>query len=181
MLRLSAVEKYDDIPLEYRKTPVGLLLEYHNLSRDFDSHSKAGLLIGMCMDNRKHLKIPDNFAFIIRSGGANLRYSGFKVSFAISIGKVRHIVLIGHTNCGMVNLASKKENFIKGMVEGAGWSEEKATTHFQKYAHQFEIENEVKFVFNEATRLRNCYPLITVVPMLYKVETHKLFLVSASL
>ena len=41
----------------------------------------------MCMDNRKHLHIPDNFAFIIRSGGANLRYSEFKVSYAIAVGR----------------------------------------------------------------------------------------------
>ena len=32
----------------------------------------------------KKLDIPDNFAFIIRAGGANLRYSEFKISFAIS-------------------------------------------------------------------------------------------------
>jgi carbonic anhydrase len=44
------------------------LLEYHNLGRALDVCTKAQLLIGMCMDNRKHLRIPDNFAFIIRAG-----------------------------------------------------------------------------------------------------------------
>ena len=46
------------------------------------------LLVGMCMDNRRHVYIPDNFAFIIRSGGANLRCSEFKVSYAIAVGQV---------------------------------------------------------------------------------------------
>lgn len=61
------------------------------------------------MDNRKHLHIPENFAFIIRSGGANLCYSEFIVSnaiaiaIAIAIGNVKHIALVGHNNCGMVN------------------------------------------------------------------------------
>jgi len=66
----------------------------------------------MCMDNRKHLHMPDNFAFIIRTGGANLRYSEFKVSYAIAVGGVRHIALIGHSKCGMVNLAARKEAFV---------------------------------------------------------------------
>jgi len=107
------IDKISDIPREYLNTPIGLLLEYHNLNREFENYSEAQLLIGMCMDNRKHLHMPDNFAFIIRSGGANLRYSEFKVSFAISVGEVKHIALIAHSNCGMVNLASKKNIFIE--------------------------------------------------------------------
>ncbi len=73
------------------------------------------------MDNRKHLHIPDNFAFIIRAGGANLRYSEFKVSYAIAVGSVSCIALVGHNQCGMVNLISRKEQFIRGLVENAGW------------------------------------------------------------
>ena len=70
MHRLVKISATDDIPTEYRQTPIGLLLEYHNVNRPPDSFDKAQLLIGMCMDNRKHLHIPDNFAFIIRSGVA---------------------------------------------------------------------------------------------------------------
>lgn len=73
MRKLIRVDSTKDIPEAYRETPIGLLLEYHNLARPFSSYLKADLLIGMCMDNRKHLNIPDNFAYIIRSGGANLR------------------------------------------------------------------------------------------------------------
>ena len=69
MNRLHPVESRDDIPQQYRDTPIGLLLEYHNLDRPHATYSSARLLIGMCMDNRKHLHIPDNFSFIIRSGG----------------------------------------------------------------------------------------------------------------
>ena len=67
MNRLLAITSRDDIPAQYRDTPIGLLLEFHNLGRSHESYSNAQLLIGMCMDNRKHLHIPDNFAFIIRS------------------------------------------------------------------------------------------------------------------
>jgi len=108
MNRLIPITNIKDIPIDYQNTPIGLLLEYYNLNREFENYSNAQLLVGMCMDNRKHLHMPDNFAYIIRSGGANLSYSEFKVSFAISVGGVRHIVLIAHSNCGMVNLISKK-------------------------------------------------------------------------
>src|SRR5213596_899518 len=109
MNRLAPVESGDDIPAEYRDTAIGRLLEYHNLDRPHDTYATAQLLIGMCMDNRKHLHIPDNFAFILRSGGANLRYSEFKVSYAIAVGGVGAIALIGHTQCGMVNLVARRE------------------------------------------------------------------------
>ncbi len=73
MKRLLPVISTADIPAPYRDTPIGLLLEFHNLGRPHESYAAASLLIGMCMDNRKHLNIPDNFAFILRAGGANLR------------------------------------------------------------------------------------------------------------
>ena len=116
MNKLIKIEKTEDIFPKYRNTPIGGLLEYHNLDKDLDSYTEAQLLIGMCMDNRKHLHIPENFAYIIRSGGANLRYSEFKVSYAISVGNVRHIALLGHNNCGMVNLISRRQLFIDGLV-----------------------------------------------------------------
>ena len=85
MNKLISVQTENDILPQYRNTPISKLLEYHNLDRKFETYQKAELLVGMCMDNRKHLHMPDNFAFIIRSGGANLRYSEFKVSYAIAV------------------------------------------------------------------------------------------------
>jgi carbonic anhydrase len=129
------------------------------------------------MDNRKHLHIPDNFAFIIRSGGANLRYSEFKVSYAVAVGGVRSIALIGHTQCGMVNLIARKEKFIRGLVDSAGWTPEAAEAHFGQFAPMFEIGNEVDFVLSEVKRLRLRYPKILVAPMLYRVEDNRLYLI----
>ncbi len=177
MNRLISINSANEIPDTYRNTPIGLLLEYHNLEKELDHYSKAQLLIGMCMDNRKHLRIPDNFAYIIRSGGANLRFSEFKVSYAIAVGGVSHLALIGHDNCGMVNLASRKDAFIKGLAERAGWESEAAEEHFNQFAPLFEIGNEVDFVLNETVRLRRRYPKIQIAPMLYLVEDNKLYLI----
>ena len=175
MNRLVSVYSKEDIFPEHRDTPVGRLLEYHNLHREYDTFTQAQLLIGMCMDNRKHLHIPDNFAFIIRSGGANLRYSEFKVSYAIAVGGVQSIALMGHNQCGMVNLVARREIFIKGLVENAGWEQELAEQHFMNYAPMFEIGNEIDFVLSEAKRLRTRYPKVQVAPLLYKVEDNLLY------
>jgi carbonic anhydrase len=175
MNRLVSVSSKEDIFPENRNTSVGLLLEYHNLNIEYEPYAQAQLLIGMCMDNRKHLRIPDNFAFIIRAGGANLRYSEFKVSYAIAVGGVKSIALIGHNQCGMVNLVARKELFIKGLIENAGWEPELAGQHFMNFAPMFEIGNEVDFVLSEAKRLRLRYPKIQVVPLMYKVEDNLLY------
>jgi carbonic anhydrase len=177
MDRLIAVQSKKDIPGEYRNTPFGLLFEYHNFGRPSDACSSPKLLIGMCMDNRKHLHIPDNFAFIIRTGGANLRYSEFKVSYAISVGGIRHIVLIGHNQCGMVDLVSRREQFIQGLVEGAGWDRRAAEEHFAQFSPIFEIGNEVDFVLSEAKRLKSRYPKIEIVPLIYRIEDNLLYMI----
>ena len=177
MNRLIPIITLNDIPTEYKDTPIRLLLEYHNLNRHFENYSNAQLLVGICMDNRKHLHMPDNFAFIIRSGGANLRYSEFKVSFAISVGEVKHIALIAHSNCGMVNLMSKKILFIEKLSENGGWTIEQAEEHFNNYAPMFEINNEIDFILSETNRLRHRYPKVQIAPMYYKVEDNLLYMI----
>ncbi len=177
MDRLIKIETASDIPAEYKDTPIGNLLEYHNLKKPFGSYTSAQLLIGMCMDNRKHLNVPDNFAFVIRAGGANLRYSEFKVSFAIAVGGAQQIALIGHNHCGMVNLASKRSTFVDGMVERAGWTKEQAEEQFMNFAPMFEIGNEIDFILSETVRLRKKYPKIKIAPMMYLVEDNRLYLI----
>ena len=177
MKRLLSIDKEEDVPIRYRETPIGLLLEYHNLGRPYEAYSNARLLVGMCMDNRKHLRIPDNFAYIIRAGGANLRYSEFKASYAIAVGNVTSIALVGHNQCGMVNLISRKDLFVRGLVESAGWQREDAENHFHHFAPMFEIGNEIDFILSEVKRLRFRYPKILIAPLMYLVEDNRLYLI----
>jgi len=169
------VESEKDIPGRLRGTPIGELLEYHNLGRELIPLPAPCLLIGMCMDHRKHLRIPDNFAYILRAGGANLRYSEFKVSYAIAVGGVRAIALMGHNSCGMVNLHSKRDAFINGLIQNAGWDSEYAEQHFMHFAPMFEIGNEVDFVLSEAKRLRLRYPKILIAPLIYRIDDNLLY------
>lgn len=180
MKRLINTSTPDDILPEYRDGPVGRLLEYHNLGRPFDEYAKAQLLIGMCMDNRKQLRLPANFAYVLRTGGGNLKFNEFKVSFAVALGGVRAIALIGHTNCGMVNLLARRERFIDGLVEHAGWQREAAAEHFDQSVPHFEIRDPIVFASKQAKRLRSLYPRIQVAPLLYRVEDNRLYQIQES-
>ena len=174
MNRLITINSPADIPKKYQATPIGLLVEYQNHIRKHDSYAAAQILVGMCMDNRKALDVPENFAYILRTGGANMRASGFKISYAIAVGAVRHIAIAGHNHCGMVNLMQRKEAFINGLVSGAGWDREKAENHFLNLVPMFEIGNEIDFVLSEVRRLRAEYPKITIAPLLYRIENNHL-------
>lgn len=159
-----------DIPQCWRSTPIGALLRYHNLGATLPGRAeKPELLIGMCMDSRKHLRIPDNFAFILRTGGANMRLAEFRVSYAISVGGVRAIALLGHTNCGMSGINARREPFIEGLID-VGWSRAAAEQHFDRYAPEHEIGIEGDFIRAETQRLRALYPRVEVAPLLYRVE-----------
>ena len=176
MSHLIPITNREEIFPLYQGTPIGLLLEYHNLDRPLDSFEKAQLLIGMCMDNRKRLHVPDNFAYIIRTGGGNLRYNEFQVSYTIAIGGVKGIALIAHDQCAMVNLMSKQESFVEGLTRSAGWDRQWAEEHFMHFAPMFEIGNETDFVLSEAKRLRLRYP-DPVAPMMYRLEDNQLYLI----
>ncbi|MEO7359601.1 MAG: carbonic anhydrase, partial [Gemmatimonadaceae bacterium] len=80
MTQIIPVNYRADILPEYQGTPTGLLLEYHNLERALGSSNGQQLLIGMCMDSRKSLRIPNDFAFVLRTAGANMRDNEFRIS-----------------------------------------------------------------------------------------------------
>jgi carbonic anhydrase len=180
MARIIPVNYRDDILPEYRGTPVELLLEYHNLGRAIGTASAPQLLIGMCMDSRKSLRIPNDFAFVLRTAGANMRDNEFRISYAIAVGGVRMIVLIAHTDCGMAKLDQSRERFVQGLMDAAGWDQARAEKHFADSAPKFGIRDEVGFVLKEAERLRAIYPRIQIVPLLYRVEDDLLYQLTES-
>ncbi|HET8798001.1 MAG TPA: carbonic anhydrase [Thermoanaerobaculia bacterium] len=175
MNRLIPIPDDASVPPQFRDTPIHRLLAWHNGFSDVEHHgTKAELLVGMCMDNRKKLRVPENYAFILRSGGANMRPSEFKVSFAVAVGGVRAIALIVHNHCGMVGLSHRRAEFVDGLVD-AGWDRENAEQHFDAYAPLFEIGNEIDFVLSEAARLRLRYPRVLIAPLFYNVDDNRLY------
>jgi carbonic anhydrase len=175
MVESLPVNYREDILPQYAGTPIGLLLEYHNLGRAQGAMTRPQLLIGMCMDSRKSLRIPNDFAFVLRTAGANMRDNEFRIAYAIAVGGVHTIALIAHTDCGMARLEERRDQFINGMVTNAGWDRARAEQHFADSAPKFGIRDEVDFVMREADRLRGIYPAIMVAPLLYRVEDDLLY------
>ncbi|MFC2029024.1 carbonic anhydrase [Chloroflexota bacterium] len=175
--QLISVTNKDHLPEEYRHTPIGLLFDYHNFNMPFKEYFHAKLLIGTCMDNRIHLRLPENFAYVLRSGGANLQFHDFHISFAIAVGGVKAISLITHNQCGMVDLSSKKTEFVNGLVANVGMDPESAEDHFNKSETINEIGSEISFGLSEVIRFRKRYPNILVAPILYRVEDQMLYLI----
>jgi len=171
MIKLIPVQKPDHILPRYRNTPIERLFLYHNLRETLPPTSfHAELLVGMCMDNRKDLVIPNEFAYIIRGAGGNLRGSEFEISYAIAVGGVSTIALLAHTDCGMSNVKEKRDAFISGLVERAGYDSDKAAIQFDKYAESYCIGDAIEFILAETVRFQNLYPKILIAPLLYKVE-----------
>jgi carbonic anhydrase len=105
-----------------------------------------------------------------------MKPSEFKVSYAIAVGGVRAVALIGHTECGMSQLSSRREEFVAGLV-AVGWKPEEAVRHFERFAPEFEIGDPVDFVSSEARRLAGRYPAVRVTAMMYRIEDGRLYLV----
>ena len=166
-LTLVPVNDESDILPVYRGTAVGDLLAYHNLGAPHRRHTEAELLIGICMDHRLQLRIPPNFAYMLRCAGANLGMLEFDVPFAIAVGGVRSVCLIGHDGCRMVGVASKREAFVSGLVDNVGWDRHRAEEHFARHASRYGFQDVVEFVWCEAKRLRDTYAGITVAPLVY--------------
>jgi carbonic anhydrase len=176
---IAAATPGDVLP-EYAGTPIEALLRYHNLGEPLPpTYGNPALLVGMCMDHRKGLTIPNEFAYVLRSAGANLRDSSFEISYAVAVGGVSTIALLGHTDCGMVEVTRKRDSFVRGLVERAGWAPAAAARHFDRFAHRYEISDAVEFTVLEAKRLRRQYPRLLVAPLLYTIEDDRLAQIAA--
>lgn len=178
MERLLNISESRQIPEKYIGTPIFKLLEYHNLGLKHRIYKDPQMLIATCMDFRLNFNIPKNFAFMIRTGGANMKNMEFKISFAISIGGIKHIAIIAHTDCAMTKMTISQKSFVRGMVKSAKWSEGLAIRHFNSKSLEFGIKDEIDFTLKESKRLKKLYPGITIVPMLYEVEGDQISLIN---
>lgn len=169
------IDKPEKIPSEYLNTPLQHLIEYHNFGYKFQEYEKPQLLIGTCMDYRINLRIPDRFAFVIRNGGASLKHNDFQIAFALSVGGCRAIAVIGHTDCGMVNLPSKHDLFVDGMTNRLNYKQCEADEFFNTKSVDNEIYDEIDFTKKQAKQLSEKYPNIPVIAMFYEVKDNLLY------
>ncbi|MDA3883423.1 MAG: hypothetical protein PF481_09060 [Bacteroidales bacterium] len=173
--RLFAIQSVSDIAQEYQNTPIQTLIEYHNFAKEFDDYTAAKLLIGTCMDNRISLRFPDNFSFVIRSGGASMKHHEFHISYALAVANIGHIALITHTKCGMVAVPDQQDSFVSGLVRTAGWQKVVAEQYYASAVVDNAISHEIDFTLHQTRHLRGKFPEITIAPLLYDVDDHLLY------
>lgn len=176
---LKAISIESEIPENLLLTPIERLFAYHNLSKPYDIYTKAELLIVTCVDSRIQINIPKNFAYIARTPAARIKELEFAISFVISFAGIQHVALIGHTDCKMVNLSSRKEEVVQGLIHNVFWNKEDAEKHFNLEVNKFEISNEIDFVISQTNLLKTKYQGINFVPMIYNIEDDKLYLIEA--
>jgi len=174
---LFPVDSIDDIPSVLKNTPLETLLKGQNLGLIDEAISgRAELVIGMCIDFRKSLNTPKDWAFIIRREGANMEDAEFAIALAMSKG-VRYMALIAHNDCAMANTAQHRDQFVSVLNEQAGWTVEEAAEFFDSHARSRDIGNEIDFVLQEVDRIQSLFSGLKVVPLLFRVDNSKLYLI----
>ncbi len=141
------------------------LLASHNDGADVSASPGPHLTIVTCMDFRIHLRLPENFAFVLRTGGANPRPVEPYLAFSVARPGIHAVALIGHTDCAMVRpdpdvvndlpIEEEQKRLYRGEIAGLA------------------IADAPAFTRREASRLEGRLGL-PVVPLLYRVEDHKL-------
>lgn len=174
---LRPVQAYWDVPAGWRSTPIEDLLGYQNQGKPHRTHDTCDLLIGTCMDPRIVLRIPAGFAYVLRTAAAHLEPVEFNVSYAVGARGVRHVAVIGHTQCRAVAFGGKQDEFVDGLVKNAGWTRDRAASHVAEQAGVFAIDEPASFALKEAKRLAAEYPRIRAAALLYDVADHRLSLI----
>ncbi len=175
--RLISIESDNDIPAHLQGTPIESLLKAQNMfEAEEETEDTANLIIGMCMDYRKQLHLPKNCAYIIRSPGANMKDHEFSVALALSTG-IRYMALLVHNKCIMSDPFKQRRNFLKVLVRNHHWKREQAEMMFSSSVTQGYIGEPVSFALQESHRLKTLFADLTVVPLLYDVDSDKIFLI----
>ena len=175
--RLLPVKSEDDIPEALKDTPIATLLKCQNLGQVESSLSDSPeLIIGMCIDYRKSLTLPQNCAYVIRRTGANMAGSEFSLALALSAG-IKYMALIAHNHCIMSDPHTKREDFVGALTTHHGWTEQEAKRFFDKHASSREISDAIDFSVKEARRLTRLFNGARIVPMMFMLEDNMLYLV----
>jgi len=175
--RLVRVTTPEDIPEILRGTPIETLLKCQNMGQvDANQSEDPDLVIGMCIDYRKSLALPQNCAYVIRRTGANMDGSEFSVALALS-GGIEYMALIAHNHCVMSDPHVKRGAFVSALTMKHGWSDDQASSFFDQHASSREISDAIDFSIKEARRLNSLFRGLKVVPMLFMLEDNLIYLV----
>ena len=142
-----------------------VLLSSHNSGRVFPAFETPQLAIVTCMDFRISLRLPERFAFVLRTGGANVSPIESYLAFSVARTGIHAIAIIGHTDCAM----EKPDPYV---VDSLPTSEE-MRAHYRSQIAALAIRDARTYTLEQTERLEMQMGL-PVIPLLYDVDTHLL-------
>lgn len=150
--------------------PIHILLQSHNEGAIFPPFERPALAVVTCMDSRIRLHLPENFAFVLRTGGANPVPVEPYLAFAVARMGIETIALIGHTDCAMQHPDPYVLNHLPTN---------------ESYIRQYRAQiaalaiGEVEHFTQQQARTLAARLGLPVVPLLYRVEDHGLVVLNA--
>lgn len=172
--RLISIQEPADIPDLWKGTPI----EQFILAQNFDIpianyDGTPHLLIVSCIEFRYSLPVPRMYAYMIRRAGGRIVGSEFSLSYCLSRG-VRHLILIGHNDCGMTKVPEHAPAMVAALVE-QGWSRVRAEEFVERHAWRYRVKDELDSIEQEYRRLRRLFKKITVAPLFISLSDTKLY------
>lgn len=169
---LLKLESEEDIPEEWRQTPIESFIMSQNHGWPIQTSGKPELLIATCIEFRYALPVPRMYAYVIRRASGRVIGSEFSVGYTMSKG-VKHLVMIGHNDCGMAKVAEAAPAVIQSFVD-QGWSRRAAEAYVQKHGKRHAIDHELTALKEEYIRLKSIFPKLTIAPLFVSLYDSKL-------
>jgi len=144
---------------------IALLLDSHNDGKHYPAFERPCLGVVTCMDFRIRLRLPENFAFVLRTGGANPRPVEPYLAYGIVRTGVHALALIGHTDCAMERPDPDLIDTLR--------ADDELKRHYHGEIAALAIADAATFTRREAARLQERFGF-PVAPLLYRTETHRL-------
>lgn len=175
---LSRPKKISDIPAIFRHSPIEDLIAYQNIGKSFKHHSNPELLIVTCIDTRIQLKLPPNFAHVIRIGGAQAKSVEFQITYMIAIRNITAVAFVSHDDCAMVDLISKRKNFVDSLVKGNSWTAHTAEAYFDSHQPTHDVGHPLEMVCSQASVVAEKFPKVVVAALFYTVTNNNISIIS---
>ena len=171
--KLVEIHGTADIPRNWRGTPVEQFILSQNFGHPIAPCQTPQVLISTCIEFRYAMPVPSMYAYVIRRAGGRLVGSEFTIAYVLSRG-VRHVILIGHNDCGMAKVGTVLADLVEAIVD-QGWDRKRAEEFIHKYAPRYSVANELDALEQEFHRLRRIFKKLEVAPLFTSLFDKRLY------
>ena len=172
--KLLELNTQEDIPELWRGTPIEALIMAQNMGWPIVPGEHPQMLIVTCIEYRYTPPIPRMYAYMIRRASGRLVGSEFSVGFVLSQG-VKHLVLVGHNDCGMVKVPEKGAAVDEALT-AQGWNRTLSEQFVRHYTLKHKIVDELGALEAEYLRLGHLFPKLVIAPLFVNLYDSKLYL-----